>query len=72
MYNETVVKKMAFAPSDAFECLIVITQTDAENGDEVKKRIHFDVSVNGEKFGDFKGNLPIWTLNWIQVCEIGF
>jgi hypothetical protein len=74
MYNEEPEENTALTPGDAFDCLIVITQTDAKVGDEetVEKRIHFDVFVNGKKFGDFTGNLPIWTLNWIQVREIHF
>jgi hypothetical protein len=75
MYHEKTEENTNFIAGHAYECLIVITQTDVKVENEietVEKRIHFDVFVNGEKFGDFTGNLPIWTLNWIQVQKIYF
>jgi hypothetical protein len=51
-----------FEAGKVFECKMVITQQDDQ-----QKKIQIAVLVNDVKLMDFVGNLPIWTLNWMQV-----
>jgi len=51
-----------FEAGKVFECKMVITQQDDQ-----QKKIQIAVFVNDVKLMDFVGNLPIWTLNWMQV-----
>jgi hypothetical protein len=32
-----------------------------------KKLIIVRIDVNGKLLGEFTGNMPIWSLNWLQV-----
>jgi hypothetical protein len=61
-HNQGSQTNSLFEAGKVFECKMVITQQDDQ-----QKKIQIAVFVDDELLLNFTGNLPIWTLNWMQV-----
>jgi hypothetical protein len=61
-----------FKRGETFNCSMLITQIEEEKDEEnmwfyYKKYIIIRIDINRINLGEFTGNMPIWSLNWMQV-----